>query len=222
MPPESVIARRRKKAALTERNVDYRQRRQDLLRVAATVFKEKGYDAATLNDIAERFGIDRASLYYYVGSKQDLFREIVKGILDNNVIAADHILALADVGPMEKLQLLVERLIESYEQDYPYPYVYLQEEMKRLADDRTAWASSMKQQLHRFEQAFITQISDAVRQNAFRSDIPVALAASSLFGMLNWTHRWFKPGHKYSAKDVADAFWKIFAEGMQKPTPPGS
>jgi AcrR family transcriptional regulator len=216
MPTESVIARRRKKAALLESNLEYRQRRKDLLRVAAIVFKEKGYESATLNDIAARVGIDRATLYYYAGGKQDLFHDIVKEILDNNVSSAERILALRDVGPEEKLRLLVETLLKSYEEDYPYPYVYLQEEMKRLADERTSWAISMKQQLHLFEQAFITQISAAIQQKRFRKDVPVTLAASALFGMLNWTHRWFKPGYKYAAKEITDAFWKIFAQGMQK------
>jgi AcrR family transcriptional regulator len=66
---ESGIGRRRA-AALAEGGDEYQSKRRELIKAAATVFKQKGYEAATLNDIAELVGADRASLYYYVGGKE--------------------------------------------------------------------------------------------------------------------------------------------------------
>jgi hypothetical protein len=34
--------------------------------------------------------------------------------------------------------------------------------------------------------------------------------------MLNWTHRWFVPKHGHTAAELADAFWKIFIEGVRR------
>lgn len=69
----SRIAMRRR-AALAEGSPDYLAKRADLIKCAAAVFSEKGYNSATLNDVAACFGTDRASLYYYVGSKRSSSR----------------------------------------------------------------------------------------------------------------------------------------------------
>src|SRR5947209_7217760 len=90
----SGIASRRK-AAMADGSESYQMRRQEIVRVAAGVFEEKGYEAATLNDIADRLGTDRASLYYYVGSKEELLHEIVHSVLADNVAAAERIAAQA-------------------------------------------------------------------------------------------------------------------------------
>ena len=73
----SGIARRRA-AAREEANPSYLERRAEIVRAAARVFKAKGLQGANLGDIAVESGADRASLYYYVGSKEELFHEAVR------------------------------------------------------------------------------------------------------------------------------------------------
>jgi TetR/AcrR family transcriptional regulator, cholesterol catabolism regulator len=212
--PQSRIGQRRL-AALTEGNDEYRARRQELIRVAATVFKEKGYEAATLNDVASRIGADRASLYYYVASKEELFQEAVRGVLDANVAEAERIIAM-DGDARDKLKLLVEQLITSYEENYPYMYVYIQEDMRKVASETSSWARQMTRQTRRFETITRTLIRQGIENGTFRDDIRDDLAANALFGMLNWTHRWFKPGRQVGAGEMADAFCMIFFDGMMK------
>lgn len=93
---------RRRRSAQNESSPNYQAKRRELLQDAAIVFQEKGYEAATLNDIAERFGTDRASIYYYFASKKELFQalfhDVVSGVLDENIKAAEAVLAL-DLPP---------------------------------------------------------------------------------------------------------------------------
>lgn len=205
----------RRAAALVDGNEVYKAKRRELIHAAATVFRERGYEGATLNDIAEAFGSDRASLYYYVAGKEELLQEAVKGVLDENVAAAERILEL-DADAPTKLRRLVERLIASYEEAYPYMFVYIQEDMKKVSHEASPWAQQMVRQTRRFESIAIKIIEEAVAQGSFRDDVPVRMAANALFGMVNWTHRWFKPSRRRSAQQVADAFCKVFFEGMQK------
>jgi AcrR family transcriptional regulator len=213
-PPESRIGQRRK-AALSEGNEVYKAKRRELIHAAATIFRERGYEAATLNDIAEAFGSDRASLYYYVAGKQELFQEAVRGVLDENVAAAGRILAMDSDAPT-KLQLLVEQLIASYEQHYPYMFVYIQEDMRKVAHEESPWARDMVRQTRRFESIVNKVIKQGVEEGTLRDDIPVTLASNALFGMVNWTHRWFKPSRQRNAKQVADAFCKLIFDGLRK------
>jgi AcrR family transcriptional regulator len=211
---ESGIGRRRSAAKHAEGNEEYQVKRRELIRVAAEVFKEKGYEAATLNDIAERVGADRASLYYYVGGKDELFQEAVRDGVAANLVEVERILKL-DQGPDAKLRLIVERLLSSYEADYPHMYVYIQEDMRRVASERSDWAKEMTRQTRRFEAITIMLIKQAIAEGIFRDDFRPELATNALFGMVNWTHRWFKPGKKLSASELADSFWAIFFDGMR-------
>ncbi len=78
MNQKSNISRRRK-SALNEGGAKYKAKRDKLIRVAADLFKEQGYNTTTLNDIAAHAGLDRASVYYYVGNKEEFFRDAVRG-----------------------------------------------------------------------------------------------------------------------------------------------
>ncbi len=214
-PPASNISRRRK-VALTDGSADYRAKREELVRTAARLFRKKGYKATTLNDIAQEAGLDRATVYYYVGNKEEFFRESVKGILDSNTSEAERLVRSKTIEPREKLKRIVERLMASYEENYPHMYVYIQEEMHQVAEQDTPWAHQMVEQTHRFEKAVLTMISQGIARGVFRDDLSVQLTANALFGMFNWTHRWHKPGGKLTAQEISDAFCKVFFEGIQK------
>jgi hypothetical protein len=107
-------------------------------------------------------------------------------------------------------------LRSSYEENYPHMYVYIQEDMRKVASEESEWAKEMTRQTRRFESSTIKLIKQAVDQGIFRGDVRPELAANALFGMVNWTHRWFKPGKKLNARDLTDSFWTIFIDGMRK------
>jgi len=215
-PPRSSRISQRRSAALADGGADYNARRAELIRVAANVFREKGYAAATLNDVASVLGTDRASLYYYVGSKEELFQECITVAVTDNIAKADAIYA-ADMTPRERLLHLIELLINSQVEHYPYMYVYMQEDMRQVVGQDAAWATEMVEATHRIEQYFITAIQDGVQTGIFRDDLPTTLVANSLFGMTQWTHRWFIPGRKYSAQDLINTFATIFFAGIDNP-----
>ena len=61
-------------------------------------------------------------------------------------------------------------------------------------------------------------VEEGMAEGIFRSDIPASISVNALFGMLNWTHRWFKPGGKRNAKEIAAGFCQIFFNGMNPQT----
>jgi AcrR family transcriptional regulator len=213
MSVDSGIGRRRQ-AARTEGGADYKARREELVKVAAEVFQEKGYQASTLNDIAERMDTDRASLYYYVGSKQELFQEVVQDVLEANLREARRI-KKEPLRPGEKLARLVKTMMVSYEANYPFTYVYIQEDMSQVGNQDSEWARAMTSRTRSFEKIVKGFIEDGIAAKEFRSDIPAEIAANGLYGMLNWTHRWFRPGRGADATQVAEAFSSLLLEGLR-------
>ncbi|MCC6828339.1 MAG: TetR family transcriptional regulator [Novosphingobium sp.] len=205
---------RRRRSALTKGGADYTAKREELVRIAAKLFKEQGYQSTKLLDIAQAAGLDRATVYYYVGSKEELFREAVEGVLDANLAEAQRLLEDASLSWADRLHAIYVRLMVSYEENYPATFVYIQEQMHQVGSEETIWAQEIMKKTRRFDQMLLGFIREAIASGELRSDIPPRLVEHALFGMLNWTHRWFTPGGPMTGLDIADAFWSIFMNGM--------
>ncbi|GAA5063727.1 TetR/AcrR family transcriptional regulator [Nocardia callitridis] len=210
---------RRRRSAQNDSSPNYQAKRQELLRTAADVFREKGFEGATLNDIAERFGTDRASIYYYFASKKELFQalfhDILVDVLDENIAVAEQIISEETDAP-DKLRRLVAQQMNSYEKNYPFVYLYIQEDMAQLQLDGTPWGKTMARKTKRFETIVLETLQQGVDEGTLRGDVPVQLMSKALFGMVNWTHRWLKPGmRKVDAKQTTEAFCALFFEGAK-------
>lgn len=208
---------RRRQAALDEGTDDYVARRRELVRIAATLFKNKGFDATTFSDIAVHTGLDRATLYYYFGSKQEIFKEAIEGALNRNLEGIRQIQNDPQTSNPEKLERLVRMLMASYHDNYPYLFVYLQQDISTIIDPKSDWAVTIESQVEKIESAFTGLIRAGIAEGDFRDDISVSLCANSIFGMLNWTHRWYDPEGRHRPEVVADAFCKIFFDGLHGP-----
>lgn len=210
--PKSGIERRRI-AAQVDGGAGYQERRQEIVRVAANVFKEKGFAAATLNDIAGRLGTDRASLYYYVANKEELLQEIVRGVITENVASAEKVQARAGSGT-DKLAALIEDMMLSFDRNYPHMYVYI-EDFARISRQESTWAKDILASTRRFEEIVVAILEEGQRDGSLRSDLANDLSALALFGMVNWTHRWYRPGSRHSPKKIAATLTAIFLDGYR-------
>jgi TetR/AcrR family transcriptional regulator, cholesterol catabolism regulator len=209
--PGSQLSRRRKSAQAKDK-ASYSAQREKIIASAADAFRAEGYDRTTLSDIAKRAGTDRASLYYYVGSKEELFQEVTSGMLERNLTAAEEI-ATRDIGAREKLELIIA--YHMAEHDLPQMSVLI-EEMPRVADARTTWSRDVIAKMKRYESVVVTILEEGIADGTIRGDVPPRLAMNAIFGMLNWTHRWFRADGQYNAAAVAAAFTAIALDGLSK------
>src|SRR5436309_14584491 len=87
---------------LLEPSPEFVTRRQEIVAAAAEVFHEKGYDAGTLDDVADALDLRRASLYYYVRSKSNLLFMVVEQAL---IVALERLDEYAQIeDPRERLE----------------------------------------------------------------------------------------------------------------------
>jgi len=214
LPKVSNISRRRR-SALTDGSSDYAAKREELVRIAAGLFKQQGYQSTRLIDVARAAGLDRATVYYYFGSKEELFRETVEGVLDASTSEVERLIADGTLSWVERLRIIYVHLMVSYEENYPATFVYIQEQMHQMGAEETVWAQEIMKKTRAFDQMLITLIREAIAAGELRGDMPPRLVEHALFGMLNWTHRWFQPGKAMSGQQVAEAFWSIFIGGME-------
>lgn len=214
MGQSSNISRRRQ-TALNEGSVDYLAKRAELVEIAGRQFKVNGFKSTTLAEIGHKAGLDRATVYYYFGSKEELFRECVRQSVDANIAECQRIFNDKARPARERLRAIILQLMSAYDHYYPHMYVYIQEEMSRIAGEQSTWAQHLVGQTRTFERIVLSLVSELIASGEMRSDIPVSVAANAIFGMLNWTHRWYQPGGPHPAGQVSAAFADIFFEGMK-------
>ena len=93
-------------------------RKQELLDVAARLFSEKGYEAATIKDISSAIGRNQAMVYYYFPDKQALLYNAMSAVLKKLIDRARKI-AKMQIPPEEKLELLIMEHVNCLSADRP-------------------------------------------------------------------------------------------------------
>lgn len=196
----------------------YEDRRAEVLDAAAALFKSQGYRGTSLIQIAKAVGTDRASLYYYFDSKEELFDALVTDVVKGNLAKAEAIRD-SDLRAPQKLHKLIVELMESYAQNYPFLYVYLQENMTHVAPKRKAWAEDMRRVNRDYERA----ITDIIRQGIDEGTIKAAgepwVLAFGIMGMVSWTHRWFNPNtSEVDAHVIGESYARTILSGLCQTT----
>jgi AcrR family transcriptional regulator len=97
-----------------------------IAQAAKTVFAERGYTRATLEDIAQRAGMSKATIYIYYKNKDDLFLHVVEELV-NATTAATAQAATMPKAPLEKLARIVRDKMTFYEQERDFFRIYLNE-----------------------------------------------------------------------------------------------
>jgi TetR/AcrR family transcriptional regulator, cholesterol catabolism regulator len=216
MPDEKEVSNiaRRRAAALGDARGDYLERRREIVAAASRVFKERGFRGTTLKHVAEALDIDRASLYYYVGSKDELFHEIVTEAANANLAAAAEIRDSSDPAP-EKLRRIIEGLMVSYADTYPALYVLIQENLNHVAPKHSEWAAQMRQTNRDYMSVLIEVVQAGQDDGTLRTSAPAWLVAYGIMGMVGWTNRWFNPNETpLAADEIGAAFSDILLDGL--------
>ena len=213
--PRSISQRR--STARREASAGYEQRRQKLLDAAAEVFKDKGLSATSVNDIAARMGADRATVYYYYGSKQEIYHDLIRQAVEQIVAIAEAAAVDVDTPATVRLRHLFEAILDGYERHYPYMHLFIQEDVRRLPADDASGSAALQGWVSRFEKAFIALIDDGIARGELRDSLDPHLAMFAMLGTINWSHRWFLPGGKFSGKELGAQFAEMFLEGIRAP-----
>ena len=201
----------------------YVERREQLLKSAGVVFRDKGLEGASINDIAAAVGSDRASVYYYYESKEEIFLDLVSRAVTEVVVAAEAIEA-SPAGPADRLARHVETLFDSFDRHYPYLQLYLQEDLSRLTGKAAEAAEAVVDLGRRYEAALGAVMADGVNSGVFRPGLDPQMLRFAVLGAVSWSHRWFRPGGPKSGAEIGQEFAQLFLKGVaaQRPRRPTS
>ena len=186
-------------------------RERDIVATAARLFKEKGYRATTLEDIAAAVGMLKGSLYYYIRSKEELLYLVVRDPIREVYSELEAIVA-ADLPFAEKIARAIANHMTVFHLHYPHIAVYLHD-YRHLMDKLEQNVIETPKQYQRLWDALLRQGIDA---GEIRDDVDVTMAGYALLGMCNWAYRWYNPSGRLSPQEVADVFTKIALQGLTR------
>lgn len=215
-PSESGIGKRRT-AARKDSSVSHQLRRKEIGEAAIRVFNRMGFQRASMTAVAAELNIDRASLYYYISSKEELFDEIVRTVVKRNVSLAQKIRA-SDMRPRRKLSDLIIALMSSYGEHYPLMYIYIRENLSNVSDKRSEWSRYMRDLNSQMSDAVIAIIEQGYADKSFRNVGSPKVVAYGVLGIVGWTHRWFRPAESdVSAEEIGKTYAEMVLAGLEAP-----
>lgn len=195
----------------TQRRFD---RTELIIDAAASIFRRKGYDATSLQEIADEVGILKGSMYHYIDTKEDLLFAIIQRNHQRIITADPEWRKLAD-DPVAALRSFIEGHMRRSLEHSADSIIFFRD-FRALSADR---AAEIVQAQHDYDQDFRDLVERAVAEGLLRPGVTPTFAARAVFGMANWIHYWYDPRGSISAEEVV-AELSTYAVASLLATPP--
>ncbi len=212
---ETPGAKAAESAPRRQKTAKYDRKLVEILRTAAAVFAEVGFDPASIRMVADRAGVSVAGLYYYVHSKDELLYLIQYHVFDGLVrrFETDSEQMLADGGELARPEARLFRFIHNHLDHFLTDMDSLTvctRELRRLNGDYL-------QQVEALQRAYFSQAFEIFQelcsiQNGIKMDPRTATLA--MFGAINWVSTWYDPASDKSARELAEELVKLYLHGV--------
>jgi TetR/AcrR family transcriptional regulator, cholesterol catabolism regulator len=185
------------------------QRRQHILAAAAAVFAEVGYERATLEAVGERVGLSKASLYYYVASKEELLAHLLVEVIElmEREISA---LTAEGAGPVERLRAFLTGHIRVICTNPSGRLLATHEELVLGGANSELMTVTRRRHARHLRDI----IEAGIAEGAFR-DVDVRVTAYSVLAALNGVARWWQPSGPSTPDSIADQLNDLFLAGLR-------
>jgi AcrR family transcriptional regulator len=194
--------RPRGRPRLTSPSPEYVARLEQIVDAAAEVFHQKGYDAGSLDDVAEALDLRKASLYHYVNSKAQLLYHIFDRSLTLGLARLEE-LAATNADPVERLTAFVSHQVSIVAEERSMFSVFFSAR-PRLEDE-------FEKRILELERRYLHHYIDAVKGAMNVGAIPVGnprYTAQAILGMSSWVYKWFDPNED-DWSDVCRSFVQL-------------
>ena len=185
-------------------------RKDVIISKAARLFREKGYSATSMRDLAEHVGVEAASLYNHIKSKAEILQEICFKT-DNQFMNHITELELSDQKSITKVESILRFHISQMVNHYEEVYV-MDREWKHLTDP---YLSNMQSQRRSYRQRIAAIIEEGIRKGEIKNiDAPTAvlIMLHAVSGIESW-HRSVK---RIGSEMLEDNMVMILVEGLKK------
>lgn len=183
-------------------------KREEVIEAATRLFHEKGYHATTMEEVASQVGLRKASLYHYVGGKEDLVFQIMDRGVSTALKEMEEVYA-SNTSPVEKVRRVVQSLVEVVALQAERVPIFSQE----LRTLRIEQVEIIAYKRRRYEELLEQILEDGSRQGVFKV-ADSKIVGYALIGMCNWVRQWYKSGGRLSPGQIGQIFMDLALSGL--------
>src|SRR3984957_10626035 len=212
--------------------------RQEILRTAARLFQQRGYDATSMNDVAAALKLSKGGLYHHFQSKDEILFEIMNHAME---LTQERVIAPVSkvTGAEQRLRALIRLHLEvvlsprdreitvMLHENHPLPpalrkrinarkkeYIHFVEDL--IADvqkeaQKEAQEEAKKEAQNQAQPGARTEVQ---RARPSRGAVSPRAAAFALLGMINWIYQWYKPEGQLQANNLIPQFTDLVFGGI--------
>jgi TetR/AcrR family transcriptional regulator, cholesterol catabolism regulator len=198
-----------REAALERRQELRQEPRQEILRTAARLFQQRGYDATSMNDVAAALKLSKGGLYHHFQSKDEILFHIMSHAMQ---ITEDRVIKVARriEGVEERLRTLIRLHIQVVLSPEDREITVMLHENHPLPPVLRRKINARKKDYLVFVENLIAEVQ---RKRGSPSPVTPRAAAFALVGMINWIYQWYKPGGPLTGDTLVQQYTDIFFHG---------
>ena len=182
--------------------------RDDILEAAAQIFSQKGFHAASMQDIAQAVSLQKASLYHHISSKQEILVALLDQALDLLIANMQAVLE-QPLPPDEKMRESMRVYLNTMLDNRELAAVLLLE-YRSLEPELYARHIPRRDQ---FEHLWRDLIQQGLDEGVFSCQEP-PIVSRALLGVMNWAITWYRPDGRLGAVEIAEQFADLFLQGL--------
>ena len=185
-------------------------RKEVILKASAALFREKGYKAASMRDLAVKVGVEAASLYNHIRSKAELLHDIcfdVANIFVENISDVE----ASNATPIKKIETLLRFHIQQMTDNFEEVYV-ADREWRYLTEP---YLSNYQNQRRSYRRRFAAIIEDGIKAGEINK-IDASTAVLILLHAVSGIESWHRSKQKISGEELAENMLTILIEGVKK------
>jgi TetR/AcrR family transcriptional regulator, cholesterol catabolism regulator len=183
--------------------------RQEILRAAARLFQQQGYDATSMNDVAAALKLSKGGLYHHFQSKDEILFNLMSHAMD---ITEERVIAPAKLipDPEERLRTVIRRHIAVVLSERDREITVMLHENHPLSPALRKKINSRKKDYVHFLENLIGEVQ---RARSSKGAVTPRAAAFALLGMINWIYQWYRPNGSLQEQSLSRQYTEIFFQG---------
>lgn len=183
--------------------------RQEILRTAARLFQQQGYDATSMNDVAAALKLSKGGLYHHFQSKDEILFNLMNHAMD---ITEESVLkpVMAIPDPEQRLRTLIRRHIAVVLSERDREITVMLHENHPLPPALRKRINARKKDYVHFLENLVAEVG---RARGSKGSVTPRAAAFALLGMLNWIYQWYRPEGTLQEESLARQYTEIFFQG---------
>ena len=183
--------------------------RQEILRTAARLFQQQGYDGTSMNDVAAALKLSKGGLYHHFQSKDEILFDLINHAMDitqERVINPVRLIA----DPEDRLRTLIRLHIGVVLSVRDREITVMLHENHPLPPPLRKRINARKKEYVYFVEGLIL---DAQNARSLKCIVEPRAAAFALLGMINWIYQWYRPDRALNEESLVRQYTQIFFAG---------